>query len=71
MMRMKSCHVYLTAPRRVATSVLTQPLARVKGLTHYLVVSLGISFQAGSDCVCMVTSLQIHPLYNRALLLSF
>lgn len=61
MMRMKSCHVYLTAPRRVASSMLTQPLAHVKGLTHYLVVSLGISFQADSDCVCMVTSLQIHP----------
>lgn len=44
MMGMKSCHVYLTAPERVAGSVLTQHSAYVTGLTHYLALSLGISF---------------------------
>jgi hypothetical protein len=56
MMRMKSFHVYLTAPRRVASSVLTQHAACVKGLTHYLVLSLGTSFWARANCVCMGTS---------------
>lgn len=57
MMGMKSYHVYLTAPKRVASSVLTQHSAYITGLTHYLALSLGISLRAGADCVYMVPSL--------------
>lgn len=60
MMGMKSCHVYLTAPRRVANLVLMQHSACVKGLTHHLAVSLRISVWAGTDCVCMVSSFYKH-----------
>lgn len=51
MMRMKPCHVYLTAPRRAPNSVLTQHSAHVKGLTRCLILSKGTSFQSGADCV--------------------
>lgn len=61
-MGMKSCHVYLIAPKRVASSVLTQHSVYVKGLTHYLALSLSISFWAGVDCVCMVASVHIYPI---------
>lgn len=61
MMGMKSGHVYLTAPKRVASSVLTQHPAYVKGLTHCLALFLGITFWAGARSVCLVTSLRIYP----------
>ena len=51
MMGMESCHVYLTAPKRVASSALTLPSAYVKGLTCYLALSVGITFWAGACCV--------------------
>lgn len=51
MMRMKSFHVYLTAPRRVPISVLTQHSAHVKDLTHHLVLSSGTVPCPGADCV--------------------
>lgn len=58
MMGMKSCHVYLTAPKRVASIVHS---AYVKGLTHCLALFLGITFWAGEDCVYLVASLCIYP----------
>ena len=61
MMGMKSCHVYLTAPKRVASTVLTPPSAYVKDLTHCLALFLGITFWAGEDCVYLVASLPIYP----------
>lgn len=49
MMRMKSFHVYLTAPRRVASSVLTQHSAHVKDLKHHLLLSSGTTLCSGAD----------------------
>lgn len=61
MMGMESCHVYLTAPKRVASSVLTLQSAYIKGLTRYLALSVGIMFWAGACCVYQVISLHIYP----------
>lgn len=60
MMGMKSCHVYLTAPKREASSVLTQHSAYAKGLTHYPAL-FRITFWAGVDCIYLVTSPHIYP----------
>lgn len=62
MMRMKSFHVYLTAPRRVASSVLTQHSADFKDLTHHIVISSGTSLCAGA--VCITCNSQDIMLYN-------
>lgn len=61
MMGVKSCHVYLTAPKRAASSVLTRQSAYVKGLARYLALSFGITFWAGAYCVYLVTSLHLYP----------
>ena len=62
MMGMKSCHVYLIAPKRVASSVLTQHSADVTGLMHYLASSVWVSHsgQEQTVCVCVVAILQIY-----------
>lgn len=63
MMRMKSFHVYLTAPRRVASSVLTQHSAHVKDLTHHLglqvllsVLELTVCMTGSSSILCYITA---------------
>lgn len=63
MMRMKSFHVYLTAPRRVASSVLTQHSVHVKDLTQHLVF-LQVLLSVQELTVCMTGSSQDTMLCN-------